>query len=142
MFTTLLLGSARGTPWTYLHVHVFWIKCSACIYVYYVECGATGYISGYRNKMDEISITKVAYVIYVASCFWRRVKPRGHCIRYRDIYSRFPLLCIDISAKLARTRDFEWKKEEYAVPKRRCPLVHGYYFIVTINFRSDDLNFC
>lgn len=40
--------------------------------------------------MDKISITKVAYLIYVASCFWSRVKPRGHCIRYRDIYSRFP----------------------------------------------------
>lgn len=46
-------------------------------------------ISGYVNK---ISITKMAYVIYVASCFWSRVKPRGHCIRYRNIYSRFSLL--------------------------------------------------
>lgn len=76
--------------------------------------------------MDKISITKVVYVIYVASCFWSRVKPRGHCIRYRDIYSRFPLLRIDISAKPALGGEIsnkEEKEEKYAVPKRRCRVV-------------------
>lgn len=92
----------------------------------------------YRDKMNKISITKVAYVIYVASCFWSRVKSRGHCIRYRDIYSRFPLLRIDISA---RSEERFRIKKKYAVPKRRRRWYTD-YFIIIINFCSDDLNFC
>jgi len=39
--------------------------------------------------------------------FRSRVKPRGHCVRYRDIYSRFLLFRIDISANPAWRRDFK-----------------------------------
>ena len=145
MFTTLLLGSARGTPWTYLHVHVSWIKL--CIYVYYVECGATEYIyiciSGYGNKMDKISITKMAYIIYVASCFWSWVKQRGHPLSeylFKVSVPSYRHFC-----EVRSVERFQMEKK-YSFPKRRCCRVYSRrytdYFIVIINFHSDDLNFC
>lgn len=73
-------------------------------------------ISGYGNKMDKISITKMAYVIYVASCFWSRVKQRGHPLSEylfkvsAPSYRHFSEAC--------SVERFQ-RRKKYSFPKRR-----------------------
>lgn len=92
--------------------------------------------------MDKISITKVAYVIYVAvfGAGLNRVgiaSVIGIFIQgFRSFASTF--LRSPLGQERFQIKKTNMRPEKTLSRSRRCTD----YFIVIINFRSDDLNFC